>query len=358
MIVFLKRFYAKKNGETEFRFPYFFVNIFFRICYNKKKRKGAIYMKKIILFLLTLCMFVPMRVNAAEECDHEWHEYVYTQGDVPDCTADITVEKICIYCQKEETEVRKGPGHQWGEWVTYDTSCESPGKKVRYCNNCYASEEGTVPALGHDYGPWEVEEYPTAFDVGLKTRECRTCWKEDTQVIPKIKPAAIKTKTEKAISKSVASFFRDVKKYNIKKLRGDFSCQSILFSNKKYMAAYVRSSNKKHLKYAIKSISASKKTAVVRVYCQYQNCYDSYTDAMDDVVMYLAGHLKASNNTIDKYQYQRTKHYNRKYQTELEDKVITLKMKKVNGKWKISKFTKSINDMIHCNYQSAYDDYF
>lgn len=315
-------------------------------------------MKKIILFLLTLCLFVPMSANAAEECDHYWVEEYYNNGDIPDCTKDIIVTKTCIYCDAEKTEVRKGPGHQWGEWVIYDTSCENPGKKVRYCNNCCASEEGSVPALGHDYGPWEVEEYPTAFDTGLKTRECRTCWKEDVQVIPKIKPAAIKTKTEKAISKSVASFFRDAKKYNIKKLRGDFSCQSILFSNKKYMAAYVRSSNKKHLKYAIKSISANKKTAVVRVYCQYQNCYDSYTDAMDDVIMYLAGHLKASNNTIDKYQYQRTKHYNRKYQTELEDKVVTLKMKKVNGKWKISKFTKSINDMIHCNYQSAYDDYF
>ena len=315
-------------------------------------------MKKCIFALLMLCILMPINANAAEECNHDWDEYVYTQGDVPDCTEDITVEKVCIFCHKEETEIRKGPGHQWGEWIICDTSCENPGNKVRYCNNCCASEEGSVPAFGHDYGPWKVDEYPTAFDVGLEYRECKTCREEDARVIPKIKPAVIKTKTKKAISKSVASFFGDVKKYNIKKLRGDFSCQSILFSNKKYMAAYVRNSNKKYLKYAIKSISAKKKTAVVRVYCQYQNSYDAYFDAMDDLVNYLSGHLNTSHRMIDKRQYQRTKYYNRKYPAVLEDKVITLKMKKVNGKWKISKFTKSINDMIHCNYQSAYDDYF
>ena len=318
-------------------------------------------MKKVILVICMLFMCYPFGVQASEICDHIWIDDNNYYDDITDCTKDTIIHSHCFLCDEQKTEVIKGTEHQWGAWETlYLPDCMSTGLKVRYCDKCDKCEEIIIPKLDHTYGRWQEEEAATAFYNGLIVRDCIYCNHEQAKVTPKLKTINIKNKNEKEISKYVMKFFSYAKKYDIKKMRSCFSCQSIMFSNKKYMAAYVRNSNKKYLKYAIKSISINKKkgTAVVKVYCQYQDSYSAYVDAMDDVVKYLNRHLKASHKTIDKYQYKRTAYYNKKYWPTIENKTITLKMKKIKSKWKITSYTKSLNNAIHCDYQRAYDDYF
>lgn len=65
-------------------------------------------------------------------------------------------------------------------------TCEKVGSKVMACS-CGDKETKTIEALGHDWGEWKIETKPTVDEVGSKTRICKTCKKEETKEIDKLK---------------------------------------------------------------------------------------------------------------------------------------------------------------------------
>ena len=125
------------------------------------------------------------------------------------------------------------------------------------------------------------------------------------------------------------------------------------------MGNFVRKSNKKNLKYVITSIKLNgKKKATVRVSCKYQDCYDIFYRCMEDVVNYVIKTGDTRDLVLDKYQYNRAIKYNKKYKKKYAYKTVTLNMQKVGGNWKIVSLNNGLIDVIHCNYNRAYKDYF
>ena len=61
---------------------------------------------------------------------------------------DCAQQATCSRCG----ETRPAGTHTWGEWtVTQEATCTEDGSKTRACTSCGTSEDGTIPALGHDW---------------------------------------------------------------------------------------------------------------------------------------------------------------------------------------------------------------
>lgn len=65
-------------------------------------------------------------------------------------------------------------------------TCEKAGSKVMACS-CGEKENKTIEALGHDWDEWEITTKPTRDEIGIKTRICKICEKEETKEIDKLK---------------------------------------------------------------------------------------------------------------------------------------------------------------------------
>ncbi len=88
-------------------------------------------MKKIILLLLALLVFVPVLALTSCECDHVWQD------------ATCTAPKTCTECQATEGSAL---GHTFGEWNTLtEPTCNTEGSKARLCQTCGTLENGTIP---------------------------------------------------------------------------------------------------------------------------------------------------------------------------------------------------------------------
>lgn len=59
---------------------------------------------------------------------------------------------------------------------TGDTYCLDCGKLVK--------KGETIPALGHDFGPWTVTKEATCTEDGTRERSCSRCGEKETEVIP------------------------------------------------------------------------------------------------------------------------------------------------------------------------------
>lgn len=93
---------------------------------------------------------------------------------------DLTVRcKTCKEIMYQNHETIAPLGHSWEETVT-DPTCEMAGEKVSVCGTCGAKKEPEViPALGHDWGEWEVVIEPTSKTEGKAVRICKRCMKQD-----------------------------------------------------------------------------------------------------------------------------------------------------------------------------------
>ena len=177
--------------------------------------------------------------------------------------------------------------------------------------------------------------------------------------------ATKQTPAEKAVRSTVSSYLKAVKAYDIAKIRKCFANPSNvkLFDKKKYTAKFIRSMNSKNFTYKIKSVSTKKYSAKAKVDIWYLSCYEPFKYAFDDMVMYMYYHPKATDNQSDQYQYKRTVKYYKNFVKGFKgdytiNMAISIPLKNINGKWKISKITYEMKDAMHCDYHSAFDDYF
>jgi len=72
------------------------------------------------------------------------------------------------------------------EETRVEPTCTQDGAVVRTCVACGEKVEVVLEALGHDWGPWEVESKATVSEEGAETRTCRRDANHtETRVIPK-----------------------------------------------------------------------------------------------------------------------------------------------------------------------------
>lgn len=359
-------------------------------------------MKKKLFLLATVLSLITVTPVSAECQQHEWSDWIVEEE--PDCFEKGYQFRWCYNCDAEEQQTIPAYGsHDWNAWeVNEEPTCEDSGENVRECLRCGATESLTVPATGkHIWSKWWTEEEPDCMNTGLSMRECSQCYKTETKKIAKnpkkhsysswmtvkkatafstgtaerecyicqavqkkslakLKTVSASTKEQKAVKKVISNFFTYAKKYDTKKIKTCFASPKKvkLFETKKKMASFYRSSNKGSLKYAFKSFSVSKKTATVKVYCRYQDTYWPAFYSVADADSYLILHPKTSNTKIDKYQYEQIVKWNKKYTKQYSDTTLSIKLKKVGKSWKISSYTKALNNAIHGNYQDAYDYYY
>lgn len=260
----------------------------------------------------------------------------------------------------EQVKAEEECQHVWDAWERLnDPSCTYYGDDVRYCIKCGFAQTREVPMTSHYWGDWECLRRPTAFQTGYYERGCENCNATDSKTTPKLKGVKTTSKLQNEVKKSASAFLAAAKKYDVKKINACFVKKPNLFSSKKYIASFIRKSNKKYMRYVITSIKMKgKKNATVTVSCRYQDAYNIFWKSFGDSVNYIIKTGRSSSSILDKYQYNRVVKYDKKYKKQFETKNFNINMKKIGKKWKITSFTKSMSDAIHCNYQSAYNDYF
>ena len=91
----------------------------------------------------------------------------------------------CSNCQDTKEETIPAIGHDWGEPVIHEPTCEEDGLKVFTCSNCQDTKEETIPAIGHDWGEPVINE-PTCEEDGLSVITCSNCQATKEETIPAI----------------------------------------------------------------------------------------------------------------------------------------------------------------------------
>ena len=110
-------------------------------------------MKKYLSILLSVLMLVgafAFAVPAAEaECNHV---YTYTKIDAT-CISGAYREYFCSLCKdkyKEDIASEPALGHEYGEWQVLDEAeCMYEGHEQRDCTRCEKTDTRTTAALGH-----------------------------------------------------------------------------------------------------------------------------------------------------------------------------------------------------------------
>lgn len=79
-------------------------------------------------------------------------------------------------------------GHNWGEWEVYrEAKCTKMGEVRRYCqNNKSHYESDSTDALGHTWGEWVIQSEATETRDGKMYRTCEVCGAHESQRIPAV----------------------------------------------------------------------------------------------------------------------------------------------------------------------------
>ncbi len=116
------------------------------------------------------------------------HNYVAGKSFAATCTeSGYTVFTCANNCGNSYSRLDSKPnGHVWGEGIVDSpATCEGEGVMLVKCNNCDASYEKAISALGHIWGAWVTTKNPTATEDGEMTRPCiRGCGATETAPIP------------------------------------------------------------------------------------------------------------------------------------------------------------------------------
>jgi len=104
---------------------------------------------------------------------HNW------SGDIvikPTCTDGGYTTQKCLNCHETQKINQTSAQHNWKEWNVINSNaptCATTGLGTRNCSICnYLDPSSTIPALGHDYGDWELTLAPTCLNDGYEARAC------------------------------------------------------------------------------------------------------------------------------------------------------------------------------------------
>ena len=163
---------------------------------------------------------------------------------------------------------------------------------------------------------------------------------------------AAKKKDVKQITKQVDSYMSAVKKYDIKKIKKDNNNIPVYHWTDKKIQKHIRAVNKKYLTYSIKKISVKGDSATAYLRVSNYSLYEESRTAMYRLVFNY--HKKwGSKKTVKTYFNFMIEEYNDNidYYADKPDELkiqrifehdTRIPLKKVSGKWKISKITKAM----------------
>jgi hypothetical protein len=157
------------------------------------------------------------KVVATPALGHQWGEWIV--DDQPSCTQQGHRHRVCLRDESHrEDEDMESLGHdyqfsrfEWEEYeakavyvcshdeshvitaiaevfseVTTEPGCESTGIRTytaSYDGHTDTKEE-ELPALGHDWGDWEVTTPASCEESGVETRECSRCHETENRDVP------------------------------------------------------------------------------------------------------------------------------------------------------------------------------
>lgn len=107
----------------------------------------------------------------------------------PTCTEFGSYDSVayCTVCGEEiegsRSHEKLAPyGHNWNS--VSSATCTKAGTVTYTCTACNTTIEAYVPALGHDWGPWEITKPATDTEAGEETRTCSRCSATEQRPIP------------------------------------------------------------------------------------------------------------------------------------------------------------------------------
>ena len=109
------------------------------------------------------------------------HSYEKTVTDAT-CTEDGKIVYTCA-CGDSYEEVIKATGHQYGEPMTENATCEDAGSITRTCEICGHKDVTEIPATGHAYKQTAIKE-ATCEQEGSVTYTCENCNDSYTETLP------------------------------------------------------------------------------------------------------------------------------------------------------------------------------
>lgn len=145
-------------------------------------------MKKTIMLC---CLFLLLSTSAplvasGYDTSHHWGSWIVERQptDLNEGSEYRICDKFPDHPHREYRIIPKLDHHVFKETKVAATCTESAQtiKTCIYCSHVEIKE--TEPALGHDYGSWEIIKKPTTKETGVKKRVCKRCGHEETAVIP------------------------------------------------------------------------------------------------------------------------------------------------------------------------------
>lgn len=137
-------------------------------------------MKKIFASAICMLLLVNCVACSKAECKHEFITEIVAQAT---CAKQGLERKTCKKCDTiEETKLPKTEEHAFVARVTKAATCTQDGTKIDVCSNCAFTQEGTVPALQHDYKE-TANVAATCTKAGSKTLTCTHCGDKKTETV-------------------------------------------------------------------------------------------------------------------------------------------------------------------------------
>ena len=95
------------------------------------------------------------------------------------CVTTGSQHKECTVCGKIlDTQIINAIGHNYGETLTVEATCEKAGYTYHICATCgYSEKIGDIESQGHTESEWLLDVAATCGQDGYRHKECLTCGK-------------------------------------------------------------------------------------------------------------------------------------------------------------------------------------
>lgn len=158
--------------------------------------------------------------------------------------------------------------------------------------------------------------------------------------------------------KSVHAFFRAGKNLNVKKMEKCIEPHAEFIFQLPYMYKDILRPYCRKMTWKIRSCKVRGDRAVVKMRVDYESLKDSYWYAMDDNLHYAIQH---QNSDIEKAE-KRFRRYLKKDASKYGSEGyyygnLQIRLRKINGKWKITEPVEELLNITSCGYLDAMDDF-
>ena len=115
------------------------------------------------------------------------HDIVKHEAKAPTCTEiGWDAYETCARCDYSTYEEKDAQGHTPEVLPAVGSTCTESGLTAGYiCSVCgqILIAQTETPALGHDWGAWEVKTQPKCTEDGVETRTCARCHGTETRAV-------------------------------------------------------------------------------------------------------------------------------------------------------------------------------